>query len=419
MPRNALGRGLGALIREPEPAQPVPAIEQPAATSISSGPAAAAAAPAREAMHGPQEIDIDLVEPSPYQPRTRFREEALEELSRSIRASGIIQPIVVRPVGNRYQLIAGERRWRAAQRAGLRRVAAIVRQVADELALEMTLVENIQREDLNAMEAARAFDRLMDKFQMTQEAVAERTGKDRATVANAIRLLKLEPTIQDWIEEGKLSAGHGRALLAVLDPQLRMRFAQRAGLRRVAAIVRQVTDELALEMTLVENIQREDLNAMEAARAFDRLMDEFQMTQEAVAERTGKDRATVANAIRLLKLEPTIQDWIEEGKLSAGHGRALLAVLDPQLRMRFAQRASRGGLTVRQIERLASRRARGHKEKAEAQVDPNVREALDELQRHLGTKIFLRERTKIRPGQLVLEFYDDHQLMGLYDRLMK
>jgi ParB family chromosome partitioning protein len=259
-------------------------------------------------VHGPQEIDIDLVEPSPYQPRTRFREEGLEELSRSIRTSGIIQPIVVRPVGNRYQLIAGERRWRAAQRAGLRRVAAIVRQVADELALEMTLVENIQREDLNAMEAARAFERLMD---------------------------------------------------------------------------------------------------------------EFQMTQEAVAERTGKERATIANAIRLLKLEPTIQDWIEEGKLSAGHGRALLAVLDPQLRMRFAQRASRGGLTVRQIERLASRRARGHKEKAETHVDPNVREALDELQRHLGTKIFLRERTKIRPGQLVLEFYDDHQLMGLYDRLMK
>jgi ParB family chromosome partitioning protein len=148
-------------------------------------------------------------------------------------------------------------------------------------------------------------------------------------------------------------------------------------------------------------------------------MDEFQLTQESVAERTGKDRATVANAIRLLKLEPTIQDWIEEGKLSAGHGRALLAVIDPQLRMRYAQRASRGGLTVRQIERLASRRARGHKEKAEGHVDPNVREALDELQRHLGTKIFLRERTKVRPGQLVLEYYEDSQLMGLYDRLMK
>ena len=310
MPRNALGRGLGALIREPEAAPQAPEI-QPVAVAVTGG-AAAAAAPAREMNTGPQEIDIDLIEPSPYQPRTRFREEALDELARSIQASGIIQPIVVRPVANRFQLIAGERRWRAAQRAGLHRVAAIVRQVADELALEMTLVENIQREDLNAMEAARAFERLMD---------------------------------------------------------------------------------------------------------------EFQLTQEAVAERTGKDRATVANAIRLLKLEPTIQDWIEEGKLSAGHGRALLAVLDPPLRMRYAQRAARGGLTVRQIERLASRRARGAREKAEAHfdpnVDPNVREAIEELQRRLGTKIFLRARTKLRPGQLVLEFYDDQQLMGLYDRLMK
>ena len=172
------------------------------------------------APSGPTQIDIDLIEPSPYQPRTRFREEALDELARSIQSSGIIQPLVVRPIGNRFQLIAGERRWRAAQRAGLTRVSAIVRQVPDELALEMTLVENIQREDLNAIEQARAFERLMDEFNATQEAVAERTGKDRATVANAIRLLKLEPTIQDWIEEGKLTAGHGRALLAVPDSQL-------------------------------------------------------------------------------------------------------------------------------------------------------------------------------------------------------
>jgi ParB family transcriptional regulator, chromosome partitioning protein len=307
MPRNALGRGLGALIREPEPTTaPVADVQSPAPVSSVGG---AAAAPAREAAsHGPQEIDIDLIEPSPYQPRTRFREEALDELARSIQASGIIQPIVVRRIANRFQLIAGERRWRAAQRAGL---------------------------------------------------------------------------------------------------------------KKVSAIVREVSDELALEMTLVENIQREDLNAIEAARAFERLMDEFQLTQESVAERTGKDRATVANAIRLLRLEPIIQEWIEEGKLTAGHGRALLAVIDPQLRMRYAQRASRGGLTVRQIERLASRHARGRKEKAEIQIDPNVREALDELQRHLGTKIFLRERTKLRPGQLVLEYYEDAQLMGLYDRLMK
>src|SRR5216683_6559914 len=306
MPRNALGRGLGALIREPESkTSPESAPIQPHATTASG----AAVVPARDAVHpGPQEIDIDLIEPSPYQPRTRFREEALDELARSIQASGIIQPIVVRPVGNRYQLIAGERRWRAAQRAGL---------------------------------------------------------------------------------------------------------------KRVSSIVRQVPDELALEMTLVENIQREDLNAIEAARAFERLILEFQLTQERVAERTGKDRATVANAVRLLKLEPKIQDWIEEGKLTAGHGRALLAVADAQLRMRYAQRAARGGFTVRQIERLASRRSRGGHAPPEAHLDANIRSALDELQRHLGTKVLLHQKTKIRPGQLVLEFYDDAQLMGLYDRLMK
>ena len=313
MPRNALGRGLGALIREPEPPVPVHESEgnrpvgMPApATGVTSAPTPPSPAPL--ASSGPLQIDIDLLEPSPYQPRTRFREEALEELARSIQASGIIQPLVVRQIGKKFELIAGERRWRAAQRAGL---------------------------------------------------------------------------------------------------------------KSVTAIVRQVPDELALEMTLVENIQREDLNAIEQARAFERLMDEFNVTQEAVAERTGKDRATVANAIRLLKLEPTIQDWIEEGKLTAGHGRALLAVSDPQLRMRYAQRAARGGLTVRQIERLSSRRARSARMLVETQADPNIREALEELQRHLGTKVLLRQRTRVRPGQLVLEYYDEGQLMSIYDRLMK
>jgi ParB family transcriptional regulator, chromosome partitioning protein len=311
MPRNALGRGLGALIREPEPQSTVAPSSASAAPALGAATGVApalASGPGPGVSPGPLQIDIDLIQPSPYQPRTRFREEALDELARSIRASGIIQPIVVRPIGKGYQLIAGERRWRAAQKAGL---------------------------------------------------------------------------------------------------------------TKVSAIVREVPDELALEMTLVENIQREDLNAIEAARAFERLMDEFQLTQEAVAERTGKDRATVANALRLLKLEDTIQDWIEEGKLTAGHGRALLGVAEPSLRMRYAKRAARGGLTVRQIERLGSRRARSARVATETAMDPNIREALDELQRHLGTKIHLREKTRLRPGQLVLEYYNEAQLMGIYDRLMK
>jgi len=257
---------------------------------------------------GLQQVDIDLIDPSPYQPRTQFREEALEELARSIRTSGIIQPLVVRPIGVRYQLIAGERRWRAAQRAGLDRVPAVVRQVPEEVALELTLVENIQREDLNAMEQARAFDRLMQEFNLTQENVAERTGKDRTTVANAVRLLKLERNIQELIEEGRISAGHGRALLA-----------------------------------------------------------------------------------------------IPEGKL----------------RQVLAQRAAKGALTVRQLERIASRGPRAARSADQALADPNFRAALEELQRALGTRVLLRKPKGKRPGQLIVEYYDEAQLMGLYDRLVK
>src|SRR5262249_47680905 len=148
-----------------------------ASAPAATGAAAAAPAPVRDGL---LQIDIDLIDPSPYQPRTRFREEALDELSRSIHASGIVQPLVARRVGARYQLIAGERRWRAAQRAGMTRVPVVLREVPEELALEMTLVENLQREDLNAMEQAHAFQRLIDEFGLTQEQVAERTGKDRA-----------------------------------------------------------------------------------------------------------------------------------------------------------------------------------------------------------------------------------------------
>src|ERR1700740_1264301 len=166
MPRNALGRGLEALIRVPEREKFVD--RSGPVTPPGEVAAGTVAPPARSAMSaGPQEMDIDLIDPSPYQPRTKFREEALDELARSIKASGIIQPLVVRPIGSRFQLIAGERRWRAAQRAGLTKVAAIVRQVSDELALEMTLVENIQREDLNAIETARAFERPVCGFSLT------------------------------------------------------------------------------------------------------------------------------------------------------------------------------------------------------------------------------------------------------------
>jgi len=289
MPRNALGRGLSALIREPEQAvEPAPVPTAPAGESV-------------------QHIDIDLIDPSPFQPRTRFNEGALAELARSIHATGIIQPLLVRRIENRYQLIAGERRWRAAQRAALQRVPAIVREVADKIAIEMTLIENLQREDLNPIEQATAFSRLIA---------------------------------------------------------------------------------------------------------------DFHMTQEQVAERTGKDRATIANAIRLLNLETQIQGLIEEGKITSGHGRALLAIEDSKARLDYAQRASRGGLTVRQLEKLATRKPHTHAVAVSAIGDPNARAALEELQRKYGTRVSLRTNPNGKSGQLIFEYYNDSDLARLYDLLI-
>jgi ParB family chromosome partitioning protein len=291
MTRNALGRGLNALIRPPEP---------PPADSVRLAQAVLGK------DSGSSEVDIHLIDPNPYQPRRQFREEALNELAQSIRSSGIIQPLVLRKTGERYQLIAGERRWRAAQLAGL---------------------------------------------------------------------------------------------------------------KRVPAVIRDIPESEALEITLIENIQREDLSPVEEANAYNRLMEEFALTQEEVAKRTGKDRATIANTLRLLKLDKNIRDLIDGGRLSAGHGRALLAIEDATMRVALAERAARGRLTVRQIERLAIRR-RNRSVVPPTPTDPNVRAALDELQRALGTRVILRQRHGSRPGLLAIEYYDDQQLVALYDRLL-
>lgn len=253
------------------------------------------------------QVDIDLIDPSPYQPRTRFREEALEELARSIQTSGIVQPLVVRRIGSRYQLIAGERRWRAAQRASLARVPVVIREVPEELALEMTLVENLQREDLNPMEQARAFQRLIEEFSLTQEQVADRTGKDRATIANAIRLLRLEEAIQDLLEEGRITAGHARALLAIVES----------------------TERVAL-----------------------------------------------------------------------------------------ARKIARSGMTVRQVERIASRRSKPNSSSTPTPLDPNTRAAIEELQREFGTRVFIAPARDNRPGHITFEYYNNSDMVRLYDLFM-
>ncbi len=180
----------------------------------------AAAAPAADTTGKPLEIALDRIDRNPNQTRTTFDEEKLAELAQSIAATGVVQPIVVREMpGGRYQLIMGERRWRASQAAGKATIPAIVRQVSDEQSLEMTIVENLQREDLNPMEQARAYERLSREFKLTQEQMAVRTGKDRASVGNFIRLLKLPEGIQTAVEEGALSFGHARALLALETPE--------------------------------------------------------------------------------------------------------------------------------------------------------------------------------------------------------
>lgn len=198
MARQPLGRGLSALLGD----------EKPAETNL--------------------EVGIEQLEPNPEQPRTRFAEAALNELADSVRANGIVQPILVRKSGDKYQIVAGERRWRAAQRAGLRQVPVTVREIADDKLLELALVENIQREELNPIEEARAYRKLIDNIGLTQESIAVRVGRERSLISTSLRLLKLPSEVRKVIEEGKLSAGHGRALLMIDDPVAQRRVARTA-----------------------------------------------------------------------------------------------------------------------------------------------------------------------------------------------
>ena len=167
------------------------------------------------------EIDIDLIEPNNFQPRTNFDEGRLEELAQSIRSNGVIQPLLVRKIaGEKYQLVAGERRWRAAQRANLQKVPCVVKEIPENKMLELALIENIQRQELNAIEEAYAYKRLIETLEITQEALAQRVGRDRTFITNHLRLLRLPEDIQQLVESEKLSMGHARAILGVDDPNI-------------------------------------------------------------------------------------------------------------------------------------------------------------------------------------------------------
>jgi ParB family chromosome partitioning protein len=285
-PRKALGRGLGALLptRPTNQPAPPPAPAQPAEASLS--------------------VPIDSIDPNPLQPRRVFQTERLSELAQSIRANGIIQPLVVRKSGDRYQLIAGERRWRAAKLAGSESVPVVVRVIADDRLLEVTLIENIQREDLNPIETAVAFDRL------------------------------------------------GRELL---------------------------------------------------------------LTPDQVGARTGKDRTTIVNLLRLLQLPTDIQQLVSERRLSAGHARCLCSLPNADLQREVAEKAVAQGWSVRQTERTTQRMLEGRKPKHvdEVRTDPNVKAAIQELERILGTKVRIVEKAKLK-GRIEIDYYSPEDLDRIY-----
>lgn len=217
MSKPALGRGLGALL---------------------AGPAGPGAGAPEAPPGGLRRIPLGQIRPSPWQPRREFAETALRELAESIREQGVIQPLVVRPVEGGFELIAGERRWRAAQLAGLTEAPALVRTATDREVVELALIENLQRENLNPVEEAQGYARLGGEFQLTQEQIAQKVGRSRAAVANALRLLQLPAPVQDAVREGRLSTGHAKAILAVDDT-----------LRRVALADRAVRDGLSVRQT--------------------------------------------------------------------------------------------------------------------------------------------------------------------------
>lgn len=283
-PRKALGKGLGALLpTRPPLAPPSPAVHEDRGLTV----------------------PVDAIDPNPLQPRRLFQSERLMELAQSIRTHGIVQPLVVRRVGDRFQIVAGERRWRAAKLAEIQQVPIVVREIPDERLLEISLIENIQREDLNPMETAHAFHRLTEELHLSPEQIGESTGKDRSTIVNFLRLLQLPEDLQQLVAERRLSAGHARCLLPL----------------------------------------------------------------------------------------PTVA-----------------------LQREVAEKAVAQGWSVRQTERTTQKMMadRQPKHVDEVQVDPNVKAAIQEMQRVLGTRVRIMEKPR-KGGKIEIEYYSQEDLDRIYD----
>lgn len=298
--RKVLGKGLSALLPQRTRDFDAPA---------SAAGATAVAAPSRSVSAGQATLPIDRIHPNPVQPRVIFQADRLEELAASIRANGIIQPLIVRSHQGQFQLVAGERRWRAAKLAGLTEVPVVIQEVA--------------------------------------------------------------------------------------EPRM-------------------------LELALIENIQREDLNPIEAAHAYERLRKELGLSQEEIAQRTGKDRSSIANAIRLLNLPSEVQMLLAERRLSMGHARAILGLHSAEEQIHIAEKTAAQGLSVRQVETLVQERTSGRvkpQSKREALVDPNVKAAVDELERVLGTRVRIVELTEQR-GRIEVEYYSQAELDRLFEQIV-
>ena len=260
-PRKALGKGLSALL---------PGRGQP-------GPTSAAAAPAPTAVTKPSTLPLGLIQPNPMQPRTSFNSDGLEELAASIRANGIIQPIIVRRMGDGYQIVAGERRWRAARIAELEEVPVVVQDVADRAMLEVALIENIQREDLNPIETAHAFERLGRDLGLSQEEIGRRTGKDRTSIANIVRLLKLPKEVQLLVAERRLSMGHARAILGLGTADEQIQLAEKTvalglSVRQVETQVQEMTADRGKPPAGLRKESAQDPNVRAAADELERAL---------------------------------------------------------------------------------------------------------------------------------------------------
>ena len=288
MTRKALGRGLGALI----PGAPAPE------AAVATEPQALEQAQPGERV---TEIPLDRIVPNPKQPRIEFSEEALAELAESIRAQGVLMPILVRPTSDGYQLIAGERRFRASQRAGRQTIPAIVRTIGDDELLEIALIENLQREDLNPIEEALAYQRLIEELKYTHERLSERVGKNRTSITNTLRLLALPSTVQSMVSRGTLSAGHARALLGLPSSP------------EIEASARYVVD-MALSVRKTEALVARKMRrkaSTRKSRGHTAAQDTVDAVSSNYAEYTNELRKRLATHVRILPQNDTERGTIE------------------------------------------------------------------------------------------------------------